>query len=342
MATPNTMTSVMTMAEAAKGIGAKGNMIPVIDVLAVGTPLLEEGHWEMSTDFNSYHYDQTMTDVVGTDSVTNQGISWEVPTSRPVTEMIYGLESALKIDSRILRRHPNPEEFKRVLVERFLRGLSKSFHDRIFYGNSAVGLTTKVSPTQVTGLHSRFGIISGATYNQVQGTQYWPLNVVSASGTGANAQMSSWLLKWGLDGIHFGYPKDGQEWVEVDEMPELQLVYDSSNNPFRADVSFFNIKYALCVGDWRCVQRMCNIDGSSHKWTSSLMVQLLAGIPDTDWSGLVAYVPRTVWIEMSQEALSNANSFHFDNAPWGRKTVYFQEVPIQVIDRLVNTEPIIS
>ncbi len=345
MATPNTLTSVVTMAEAAKGIGDQGQMLPVIDILSSGTPFIEEGHWEMSTDFNSYHYDQTQTDVVGTDSVVNQGIAWEVPTSRPITEMIYGLESALKIDSRILRRHPHPEEFKRILMERFLRGLTKSWHDRILYGNTTLAPTSSVSPSQAVGLHLRFNVISAATYNQVQGTVYWPLNVVSAAGSTANVQSSAWAIKWGLDGLHFAYPKDGQEWIEVDQMPELQLVYDASNNPFRADVTFFNIKYAICVGDWRCVQRLCNIEGVTSKlWTSTLQVQLLGGFPfdGSDWDGVVIYVPRFVWIEMMTEALANTNSFHFDTAPWGKKTIYFQDVPIRVVDRIVRTEPVIS
>ena len=344
MATPNTLTSVMTMAEAAKGLGDRGNMIPVIDVISQGTPFIEEGHWEMSTDFNSYHFMQTMTDVVGTDSVVNQGVSWEVPTSRPITELIYGLESALKIDSRILRRHPQPEEFKRVLMERFLRGLTKSWHDRILYGNTAIAPTTSVTPSQPVGLQSRFNAILAATYNQIQGTAYWPLNVISASGSTANGERSAWLIKWGLDGMHFAYPKDGQEWIEVDQMPELQLVYDSSNNPFRADVTFFNIKYAICVGDWRCVQRIPNID-ASHALTANLMAQALSNIPyeGEDWgANLYFYVGRTDWLTMLQLAISNANSFHFDEAPWGRKTTFFQEVPMRVVDRIVSTEPVVS
>lgn len=336
-----TLTSVMTMAEAAKSIGADGQMLSLVDVVSQGTPLLEEGHWEEADDFNSHHFLQSMTEPVGTDSVINTGVSWEVATTKPVTEIIQGLESAFKIDIRILRKQKNAEEYKRAQVELFLRGLSKSFHDRVFYGNTTVAPTSAISPDQITGLHPRFNAISAATYNQIQGSTYWPLNVVSATGSSANVQSSIYAIKWGKDGVFFTFPRDGQDFIAIEDMPEIQLVYDANNKPFRAEVTFFNISFGLCVADWRCVQRLCNID-ATHKWTSNLMIQLLAGFPDTDLSNVVIYVPRFVWIQMSQEANGNTNSFHFDDAPWGKKTVFFQDIPIRVCDRITQTEPVIS
>lgn len=329
------------MAEAAKSIGASGEQLAVVDVISQGTPLMEEGHWEESNDFNTYRLLQTMTEAVGTDAIINQGVNWEVNTLRPVTEIIQSLESALKIDIRILRKQKNAEEYKRIQAELFLRGLSKSFHDRVFYGNTGIGQTTAVTPDEIVGLHPRFSHIAGVTYNQIQGTQYWPVNMFSAGGVAAGAQASAWLVKWGKDGVFFPFPRDGQDFINIEDMPEIQLVYDANNKPFRAEVTFFSIGFGLCVADWRCVQRICNID-ATHRWTSDIMVEAMAGLPDTDMSGVVCYVPRFVWVQMSQEAKNNANSFHFDEAPWGKKTVYFMDIPIRVCDRLVNTEPVIA
>jgi hypothetical protein len=331
----------MTMAEAAKSIGAQGEQLAVVDVISQGTPILEEGHWEESNDFQTYHLLQTMTEAVGTDAIINQGVNWEVNTLRPVTEIIQSLESALKIDVRILRKQKNAEEYKRIQAELFLRGLSKSFHDRVFYGGTTIAPTTAVSPDEVMGLHTRFGTIANINYNLVQGVQYWPSNVVSAGGATGGGESSMWLIKWGKDGVFFPFPRDGQDFVNIEDMPEIQLVYDANNRPFRAEVTFFSIGFGLCVADWRCVQRLCNID-ATHKWTSDAMVSLLAGLPDTDMSGVVCYVPRFVWVQMNLEAKNNANSFHYDDAPWGRKTVYFMDVPIRVCDRITQTEPVIS
>lgn len=339
----NALNSVMTMVEAAKSMGADGNQLAVVDTIALATPFLEEGHWEEANDYNSHHFIQVMTEAVGTDSVINVGVAWEVNTTRPVTELIQGLESATKIDTRILRMMRDPETYRRTQEELTLRGLKKAFHDRILYGNFTLtggNSTAKVSPDQVVGLMPRFNAISGATYNQIQGTTYWPINVISMAGSTSNGETSMYIVKWGPDGVFFTYPRGGRNFITVDDL-DLQLVYDGSSNPYKAEVTMFEINWGLCVADWRCVQRICNMD-ATHKWTSSIMVQALAGLPDEDMSGVVIYVPRTVWIWMSQEALSNTNSFHFDDAPWGRKTIYFQDIPIRLCDRIQTVEPVVS
>ena len=341
----NSFGSVMTMAEAVKNIGPSQEQLAVVDVISQGTPIIEEGHWEESNDYQAYRLLQTMTEAIGTDAIINQGVNWEVNTLRPVTEVIQELESALKIDVRILRKQKNAEEFKRIQAELFIRGLAKSFHDRVFFGNTTIGQTTQVSADEIVGLHSRFNAIQNITYNQIQGLPYWPANVVSAGGNTGGAQQSLWIIKWGKDGVFFPFPRDGQDFINMEDMPEIQLVYDANNRPFRAEVTFFSISFGLCVADWRCVQRMCNID-ATHPWSSDLMVQLLAGLPDTDMTGVVAYCSRPVWIQAMQQAKNNANSFHFDDAPWGKKTAFFMDIPFRVCDRLTQGlagfEPVIT
>ena len=337
----NSFGSVVTMAEAVKNIGPSGEQLAVVDVISQGTPIMEEGHFEESNDYNSYRLLQTMTEAVGTDAIINQGVNWEVNTLRPVTEVIQELESALKIDIRILRKQKNAEEFKRIQAELFIRGLAKSFHDRVFYGNSSIGQTTSISPDEITGLHTRFNSIANISYNQIQGVPYWPGNVFSAGGNTGGGESSLWLIKWGKDGVFFPFPRDGQDFINIEDMPEIQLVYDANNRPFRAEVTFFSMGFGLCVADWRCVQRMCNID-LTHPWSSDLMVSMIAGLPDTDMTGVVAYCTRQTWIQAMQQAKNNANSFHFDDAPWGRKTAFFMDIPFRVVDRLTATEPVIT
>src|SRR5271157_65128 len=290
----NTLTSVMTMVEAAKAIGADGNMLSVIDTIAQATPFLEEGHWEEGNDFNSHHFLQVMTEAVGTDSVINAGVAWEINTLRPITEIIQGLESATKIDTRILRKQRDPEQYRRTQEELTLRGLKKGFHDRVLYGNfNLVGGTgtNKISEDQVVGLLPRFNLISSILYNQIQGTVYWPANVISMAGSTGNGETSAWLVKWGPDGLFFTYPRGGKNFVTVDDM-DLQLVYDSNTNPYKAMITMFEINWGLCVGDWRCIQRICNMD-ATHPITANVIIQAMSQLPDEGMENVVLYVPRT-------------------------------------------------
>ena len=72
------------------------------------------------------------------------------------------------------------------------------------------------------------------------------------------------------------------------------------------------------------------------------MVAMIAGLPDTDTTGAVAYCTRQIWIQAVQQAKNNANSFHFDEAPWGKMVPYFMDIPFRVCDRLLPAEPVIN
>ena len=344
----NVLTGIRTMAEAAKSIGAHGNELAVVDVLSQRTPMLQEGHWEEANDFNSHHYLQTLTEIQGTDTVINVEVSWEEPTMKPVTEIIQGIESYSKADSRIVRMQNNAEQYRRTRDNLRIKQLGKAVQDRMLYGNSTTGLTTSVNPAQVTGIIPRFSKISGVTYNQLVGTQYWPLNVVSAGGSTANSQASALAIKWGPDGVYFTYPRGGKNFIQAEDVSARYggpILITSSTGAYEAEISHFSLSFGIAVADWRAVQRICNINKATDTkpWTSTLQVQLLAAFPDADWTNVVLYVNITTWTEMLQEALSNTNSFHFDDAPWGGSpTVYFQTIPVRLCDRMVNTEPVVA
>jgi len=341
----NTLTGIVTMLDAAKSIGANGSQLAVVDVLSMQT-FMQDAHWEEADDFTTHHYMQTLSEPTGSDTVINQGITWEVGSERPVTETLQGLESYSKIDTRILKRRPQPQQYRAMKDTETVRGMRKTVDDRVLYGNSTVGVAgnnNAVSPDQILGITPRFNKIS-PTYDQIQGTQYWPSNVVSAAGSTANVQSSVWAVKWGPTGLYFTYPREGKGFIEVEPMPGETIVYDANNLPYKAEITHFEIGFGIAIGDWRNVQRMCNINKATDTkpWTSDLMVQMLAQFPDPDWSGIVIYANVTSYIEMLQEAKNNANSFHFDEAPWGEKTAHFMGVPIKRADRIANTEAVVA
>lgn len=334
----NTRTGIATLADAAAEIGADRNQLQVVDVLSQKT-ILGDAHWVQANDFTTHHYAQTLSEPQGTDTIINQGVTYEIGTERPVTEIIQGLESYSNIDARILKMHPNPAQFRRQKDTQTVRGLGKSVDDRLLYGHTTLGATTSVTPAQILGLQPRFNKLTPA-YNQIQGIQYWPTNVISATGSASNVQSSAWAIKWGDDGLFLTYPREGKGFIEVDPKPSTTFLFPATGKAYEAWITHFEIMFGLCVGDWRNIQRMGNID-STHKWTSDLMIQLLAGFPD-GWDGVTLYVSRTDWVYVQQEAKNNANSFHFDEAPWGGITPYFMTIPIKFADRLVQTEPVVS
>ena len=110
-------TTEYTMLEVAKSIGAQGNDLALVDTLSQQSPFLEEGYWMEADDFQSHHFMQSLQEPVGVDSVINVGVGWDVATQTPVTELIQGLESYMRIDMRILSKRRNPQAYVKQQID---------------------------------------------------------------------------------------------------------------------------------------------------------------------------------------------------------------------------------
>ena len=331
-------TTEYTMIEVAKSIGAQGNDLALVDTLSQKTPFLEEGYWMEADDFQSHHFMQALSEPVGVDSVINVGVGWDVATSTPVTEIIQGIEDYLRIDMRILSKRRNPQQYIKQQVDTFVKGLTKTIHDRILYGNymgnTAVGVgpSTSIgglSADRITGLTTRFNTIS---------TNPW-YNVTTNSGAVANGEASTWAICWGPNGVFFVYPHGGQDFVKVTDMGE-QLVYDSSSKPYTAYVIHFLIQFGLCVADPRKVQRLCNINTTAY-WAPTAQLKSLGQLPD-GLDGSVLYVPRFVYTYMQVDALLGTNKLYTKEEVWGHQQNTFQGVPIKMCERLATNEAVVS
>ena len=332
-------TTEYTMIEVAKNIGAQGNDLALIDTLSQRTPFLEEGYWMEADDFNSHHFIQSLSEPVGVDSVINVGVGWDVATQTPVTELIQGLEDYLRIDMRILSRRRNPQQYVKQQCDTFIRGLKKTIHDRLLYGNYTANTAVGVGPStsiggasadRITGLAQRYNTIA---------TNPW-YNVTSATGSTSNSLSSAWAIVWGPDATFFVYPHGGQDFVKVEDIGE-QLVYDSNQKPYKAYIVHFLIQFGLCVADPRKVQRLANIYKTTQTWTPTLQLQSLGQLPD-GYDGAVLYVPRFVWTQMQVDALLGTNKLYTKEEVWGHVQTMFQGVPVRMVERIATNEAQVS
>jgi hypothetical protein len=334
-------TTEYTMIEVAKSIGAQGNDLALVDTLSQRAPFLEEGYWMEADDFQSHHFMQALSEPVGVDSIINVGVGWDVATQTPVTELIQGLEDYLRIDMRILSKRRNPQQYVKQQCDTFVRGLTKTIHDRILYGNyvgtsgsTAVGVGPStsiggVSADRIQGLATRYNTIA---------TNPW-YNVTTNAGSGANAQSSTWALVWGPDAVFFVYPHGGQDFVKVTDMGE-QIVYDSNQKPYQAYVVHFLIQFGLCVADPRKVQRLANINTTAY-WTPTAQLKALGQLPD-GLDGAVLYVPRFVFTYMQVDALLGSNKLYTKEEVWGHQQQTFQGVPLKMCERIATNEAVVS
>jgi len=337
-----TRTGVATLVDVASRISSDGGVLSVIDVLSEHT-IFGDAHIVEANDFTSHHYSFTLTQPTGSDTIVSQGVTIEIGTESPVTEMIQGFESYSLVDDRIVRLDPHPDEFRKRKDMSQVRGMAKSIDDRFLYGGSAItGSTSSVSGNQIQGLTTRFNKLSPTTYNYRGGSKYWSSNVVSNGGSTSNAQSSVWFIEWSDDGVFVPVPRNFKNVVEVLPKDDITTIFPTTGTAYDAWVTHFYAAFGLCVGDWRRAIRLANIDATTTLVIDD-MIAALGVYPDSDWSKLVMYCGKQVWIQFQQAAIAAANGYFFMETPWGKQTPSFMGIPIVRADRLVDfLEPVVS
>ena len=304
------------MIQAALGMGVGGNQMAIVDTLAQRTPFMEEGYWTEADDFNSHHLLRALSEPTGSDSRINKGTAYEAGTVVPVTEILQGLRSMSRVDTELLRRQKDPAAYRASRNAMTVRGMRKTFNDRVLYGNNAT------SPDQINGITTRFNLLA--------------LSNVVGNG-GGTAVYSIWIIKWGLDGLFFTYPRNGQGWIQEEDLRQ-QLVPDDQTTPqyYTALVSKFTINFGIAVGNNDNVRRITNHD-ATHQFDPDLLIEEIGNLPDgTD--NCVIYVPRTIMNQMNIEAANKNNVNYAPGEAFGRKIQTFQGLPVIMNERLTITE----
>jgi len=310
-----------TLIEVVKRHDPDGKMARIVDILSKKNPLLEEGYWEEANDFTSHVFTQVLTEPVGTVSRENEGVAYETSTTRQVREELCMLESYNRIDVRILRRVRNAEEYRRENNKIHLRGLAKTFHALTLYGN----LT---DPKEPRGWATRYN----------NNTTYGNVNLQLAGG--ANNVTSIWVVKWGLDGVYFAYPRGGKKFIEEEDLGK-QLIHDNNSKPYTAVVSHFIIQFGVCVADDRCIQRIANVEMSgNYSFNADQLITALNRLPDLD--NVVIYVNKNIKNRMDIAAQNKTNVNYTKETVWGVPTTMFQQIPVRPMEALLQNETVVA
>ena len=281
-----------------------------------------------------------------------RGANQGVPSSKSLTaqfqDSIGELVDYSIVDKSIAELNGDVRKFRYSEDMAHIEGLSQQVASALFYSNEAT------TPQQFTGFAPRYNTVSTATAKNA-------VNVVDAGGTGSS-NCSIWLVGWG-DHTTFGiFPKGSQAGLVYEDKGDTVPAYDSSGNRFEAYTSYFRFKLGLCVRDWRYNTRIANIDtttaGLQGVNAPDLFVLMsravtklptatrrLSGITESDAPGDPVpgiapawYVNRTGREFMDIQAIRDKNVLLNSSDYAGAPVVMFRDVPIRVVDALINTE----
>lgn len=322
-----TLSGEYTLLDLKQGHDPNGNVAKIIDILSELNSVYDDAIWMEANDLTSHVVTQAFSEGNGSSGIINKSVAFEEDRTKQIREGMEMFESYSRIDERLIRRARNPEQFRAQRNAMRIRGMGKSWHTRFFYGSP-----TEDGPENVKGIAPRLNNLSSEyVYDNGDDT--------------ANEVTSIYVVQWGEEGCHLIYPRGERTVIEERDLG-TQLLTDS-DGAYTALVSHYMINWGLVIADDRAVQRIANVatSGSSNTFDDDLLIQAINELPDPGNLGRVRiYVNRNVKTQMDI-ALKDKNNVNYGitdafGGPGGMLT--FKGIPVRMVDRIVNTEAVVS
>jgi len=335
-----TIATAHTLPEALRHKAPDGSYMWAYDALAKNKyPMIEEMYWEQANDDLAHEFLRNVSKPTGTLVRMEEGAPFEISIDRAVREQICRIEGNMRMDVRALEKAASPSQFYREKQERYLQGLTKTVHETIFAKNGRGNMG--LNPKDINGLGTRYN--NAAEMTNVD-------TMAAYSGAAITNASSAWLIKHGPEGMFGIFPKTASRAIQVNELGE-QVVYDASNNPFRAVMTNFAWEFGMGIMDDACVQRLAGIkasgDGSFFEITSGnattalgerKLIDMIERLPGGNTDQCAIYVGPQLMGQFRKRLNEKGNMFFTMETVWGRPMLHFMEIPIIRVDTLAALE----
>lgn len=270
----------------------------------------------------------------------NMGVPKSKSTTVQVTENAAELVGRSEVDVKVASRMGNTSTFRLSESKAFVMAMGQQQAETLIYGTNA-------NPEEYVGLAARYSDTT-ATNGE---------NVLVAGGAGSD-NTSIFLVGWGGESVFGVYPKGSKAGMEHKDLGEIDA-FDSNDDRFRAYGDMYTWDNGLVVKDWRYVVRIPNIDVSdlvakantqaaaAATNITKLMSRSIARLPAIRSVNPVFYVNRTVASHLMEMAMDKNSAFvGFKEArnQFGDSIhqLTFMDVPVKIMDVILNTEAVVS
>jgi len=263
-----------------------------------------------------------------------QGVQPTKSETAQVVDSIGTMEAYAEVDKAVADLNGNKAAFRLSEERAHIEGMNQEMARTIIYGNEGT------DPAKFTGLAARYNdllVPSGQ-------------NIVSAGGTG-NDNTSIWLVVWGPNTIHGIYPKGQKSGLEHEDKGQ-ETVPAATGGLMEAYRSHYKWSAGLVVRDWRYAVRIANIDvpalsdpATAKDASQALIRQMIMAserIPHLGAGRASWYVNRTIRENLRLGILDRtANNLNWETVA-GKKVMTFDDIPVQRLDVLLNTEAAVA
>lgn len=261
----------------------------------------------------------------------NYGVQPSKSQTTQVTDSIGMLENYSECDKSLADLNGNTAAFRSSEDVAFIEGMNQDFASTLFYGD------TTVNPERFMGLSARYNLSTAEN----------GVNIIKGAGAG-NTNTSIWLIVWGPNTIHGIFPKGSKAGIHAEDKGQQTLI-DANGGKYEGYRKHFKWDAGLTLKDWRYVVRVANIDVAALKKDAAtgddivdLMTQALEQVQDTTKGKAVFYCNKTIRSFLRRQ-MKNAKNMNLTlDTVAGKKVLFFDEVPVRKVDKLLNTEATVA
>ena len=280
----------------------------------------------------------------------NQGVPYSKSTTARARVSVGTLRDYSQIDQLLAEDSGDPVKFRESEDVAFLEGMAQTLIQTAIYGNPVT------NPASFAGFSIFYNTVTAATAATAA-------NVLDGGGTGT-ANTTLWLLGFGENAIHGVYPMGSKVGLHMDDKGSVVPGFDAVGNRFEAYTSLFQARMGVVPKDWRYGAAIRNLDVTAaglagpapfDLWANldrlvlkfPKMTTKTSGVTKTDApnegaiGGVrpVIFVNRTLKHFLHVQAMRNFNvRLTLDQAQGGTVQSYRGEIPIAVVDQILNTE----
>lgn len=320
-----------TLLDLAKRTDPDGSIATIVELLSQTNEMLDDMTWQEG-NLPTGHRTTVRT---GLPTVTWRklygGVQPSKGRTKQVTDNTGMLEAYAEVDKALADLNGNTAAFRLSEDMGFLEAMNQEIQQTILYGNEGT------EPEAFTGLTPRYNLLSAANGE----------NIIDGGGTDTD-NASIWLVVWGPNTAHGIVPKGSTAGLQRKDHGEVTIEnVDGAGGRMQAYRSHYRWDAGLTVRDWRYVVRIANIDKSlltvdmsTGADLADLMFQAMEIVPNLNMGRPVFYMSRTVrsfFRRQQSEKVKNSTLSFADVG--GRRTMFFQEVPIRRVDQLAADEP---
>ena len=334
---------LFTYTEWALRMDSSGKVADLVNLLSQQNSILQDCLAVECTSGNAFELTQVVKLPTTSRRVYNQGVVLTMAAVAKQLQTCAEYADWSVLDDSLARLGGNLAELRAQEDSLHLEGMGQQVASDLFYANRAT------DPTAFTGFSNIYSTVTTST-SQIAN------NVIDGGGT-LSTNASMWLLGWGPRQIHTIFPKGipaGMQHKDYGLLPAM----DSNNNEFGAWRTWMQWNLGLCIHDWRCGVRACNLDVALFGGASqAILINILAGMvykPPVMPAGVgpvqtsddprrvtmarsCFYMNRTVYLALDLQAQNKTNLL-LKMEEWDGHAITYRGVGIGTVDALTNAE----